>query len=1019
MKNGIVLVADDQEFVRRMIIDMLQDEYEMLEAKDGVQALEIMRKYKSRITAVILDLVMPNMDGFKVLEQCQDDVDLHHIPIVVATGDKSEHNETECLKKGAWEFIRKPIDRNVLKLRIRHVIERSELEILKRMKYLEEHDELTGIYNKQALFKQVRQVLNRNSSGKFAFIRMDIQKFQLINAFYGQREGDRLLKYIADMLTHMCEEKEITVYGRIRADVFGVCMPYKDKDGLVRWMDGVREKVNAYRLDHDIVPVFGIYVIEDMLEDVNAIDDRAHLALKRCKGNYIHNYAFYEASMSEALVREQKIVNSMRAALAEEQFVLYIQPKYDLHTNMIDGGEVLVRWLVPDKGMISPGEFIPVFERNGFIMKLDFYVWEHACQIIRRWIDEGRDPYPISVNMSRVSLYNPKLVDIICMLVKKYDIPPRLLQLELTESAYTSNPALIKEAMSQLQQKGFSILMDDFGSGYSSLNVLKDIAVDILKIDMRFLSDTDMPGRGENILASVVRMAKWLGMPVIAEGVEKESQAIFLRSIGCEFVQGYYFARPMPVEEYEKLAFSEFGCHRERKQEGRDSLNDFWNSSMQMEILFSNMLQPVAIYEFDAADSDLETIRVNNAYFDLFGYHVIDEVGKSIQNTVDPEYRARVLQTFRSVAENEDIAHCEFPHTRDNGKELWIELKLKFIRRVGDRAVVFGTLANITDQKEIERELRRYRQALAASASRVETILIVDDIEMNRQMLRNMFESEYNILEAKDGMEALDIARRNCHHIDVILLDVRMPVMDGEAFLEQKKEDVNIRDIPVVIITADDSPQQQVKALSMGANDYVVKPFIPEVVIRRVCNVLESQKKLGETLRDTDGQTQEEGHDYLTGLYNRNVAGEMIQDVLRSADGLQALLMIDIDNFRQVNERYGVLSGDRAIRDFAGRLQKCFRKSDILARYGGDEFIVFILDVPSREFLEKKCAALLKELRSSVGDGIGLECSVGAALVAAGDGANHFMELIGRADEALYEAKHKGKNQWYIYKEES
>ena len=213
---------------------------------------------------------------------------------------------------------------------------------------------------------------------------------------------------------------------------------------------------------------------------------------------------------------------------------------------------MLVRWIDPERGMILPGDFIPVFEQNGFIMKLDYYVWEKTCQLLRRWLDEGRNPYPISVNVSRVSLYNPRLAEVLGDLVKQYDIPPRLLQLELTESAYTTNQQSTKAIMSTLQQMGFCILMDDFGSGYSSLNVLKDIEVDVLKIDMKFLSNTENEARSENILAAVVRMAKWLNLPVIAEGVERKEQVLFLRSIGCEFVQGYYFAKPMPVEDFEK-----------------------------------------------------------------------------------------------------------------------------------------------------------------------------------------------------------------------------------------------------------------------------------------------------------------------------------------------------------------------------------------------------------------------------------------------------------------------------------
>ena len=219
-----------------------------------------------------------------------------------------------------------------------------------------------------------------------------------------------------------------------------------------------------------------------------------------------------------------------------------------------------------------------------------------------------------------------------------------------------------------------------------------------------------------------------------------------------------------------------------------------------------------------------------------------------------------------------------------------------------------------------------------------------------------------------------------------------MPVMDGREFLLRKKEDIEIAHIPVVIITADDSRQQQINALSMGANDYVVKPFIPEVVIRRVCNVLESQKRVGEVLQIAKQTGRSKQHDYLTGLYNRNVAGQMIHEVLQQREGLQALLLIDIDNFKQINQRFGRETGDKCIQDFADRLRSCFRKSDILA-----------------------CSKLLAEMRLIIQNKIELEFSIGIAVASARNGQQSFMELIGHADDALHRAKCKGKNQWDIY----
>ena len=252
--------------------------------------------------------------------------------------------------------------------------------------------------------------------------------------------------------------------------------------------------------------------------------------------------------MSLRLEREQEIINEMNHALEAGQFCIYLQPKYDLEKSMLCGAEALVRWIHPEKGMVSPGEFIPIFEKNGFIAKLDYYIWEMVCKQLQIWMKQGMQPKPISVNVSRVNLCNPQIVDRITELTKRYEIPPELFQLELTESAYMDNPVVMKQVIKKLRSNGFTILMDDFGNGYSSLSILKDMEIDILKIDMSFFGDSEIPGRGENIIASVVRMAKWLNIPSIAEGVERKDQVNFLRGVGCEFVQGYYFARPMPIE---------------------------------------------------------------------------------------------------------------------------------------------------------------------------------------------------------------------------------------------------------------------------------------------------------------------------------------------------------------------------------------------------------------------------------------------------------------------------------------
>ena len=831
-RKHTILVVDDARHNRTALREILNDNYIVLEAENGQNALAVLEEKYQAVTVIILDLIMPDMSGLELLEIFHKDVRYQNIPVIAMLRGINDEIECKCLEYGAWDFMRKPYDPTIVRFRVKNVIERSQMRVDDELKYRAEYDVLTGILNKSKFFYNTRNMLNIFGTEDFAFIRIDIEKFQLINSFFGMDEGDNLLKYMADYLQNVEKEYRYITYGRIEADIFAVCFSYDNEKEITDFVKKFTNQMEKYPLDFDITPFFGVYLVKNRDLSINEMYDKANLASKNCKGNYIQNYFFYTKEMSEEIIKEQHIINNMKNALKNEEFVLYLQPKYELQRNSIAGAEVLVRWITADGRMISPGEFIPVFERNGFILKLDQYVWEKTCQLLAGWRDEGRKIFPVSVNISRVSLYNPKIVDVICGLTEKYNIPPEWLQLELTESAYTGNPKAIKEMMEQLQKKGFSILMDDFGSGYSSLNVLKDIAVDVLKIDMKFLDGSGDDGRSENILASVVRMAKWLNMPVVAEGAERKEQVSFLHSIGCEYVQGFYFARPMPVKEYEKLLYEQPYFEDDETRRTSNDTNAIWTANMQMEMIFSNMMQAAAIYEY--SDGNIEVVRVNDAYFDMFGYHDTDRVHKEIEGSIDHVDRERFMDTFAQVVENQSTAECEVKRFLESGREIWIKLRLKYINRVGDRHIIFGCIDDITAQREMDNELAKYRLALMEEEVNEKTMLVVDDMEINRASLESIFETDYRILQAGDGEEALRILEEQNYKVDMILLDLMMPGMNGQTFMQERKNDPRILNIPVVIITADDTTEQQVLTMELGASDYIVKPFAFEELTARI-----------------------------------------------------------------------------------------------------------------------------------------------------------------------------------------
>ncbi|MEG2378390.1 MAG: EAL domain-containing protein, partial [Clostridia bacterium] len=486
--------------------------------------------------------------------------------------------------------------------------------------------------------------------------------------------------------------------------------------------------------------------------------------------------------------------------------------------------------------------------------------------------------------------------------VNRYNIEPELLNLELTESAYTDNPAAMKKVMAQLQSKGFIIMMDDFGSGYSSLALLKDIAIDVLKIDMRFLSETELPGRGENIIASVIRMSKWLNIPIIAEGAETAEQVDFLRSVGCDYVQGYFFARPMPVPEYASLC-ANLGCIAQKASYNDGdtySYDNLFSLNEEMKLLFNNPLQAAVIYEFE--DNKIEIIRVNEAYYALLGHDDMLTKAPDILSLVDEDYCAALLNAFHACVATKANTECEYIRNRTGGTPIWIHAKLNYASKAGNKYIIIGELTDITMRKELDMELLRYRETWLHGNRSAYTVLIVDDAEINRSVLKKILNDKFIFKEAANGAEAIEILRNNRGKIDLILLDITMPVMDGKEFLRYKKGLPELDSIPVIMITADDSTEQQISAFSLGANDYIVKPFIPEVVTRRVQNVLEANKRFKEMVREYNYMSEQVKTDQMTGLVNRMSGEAMMTQRIASTTGICAMMMLDVDNFKKIND---------------------------------------------------------------------------------------------------------------------
>ena len=422
---------------------------------------------------------------------------------------------------------------------------------LRRIAYI---DPVTSWYNWTHFNIKAAKLLKRSKNRNYAVIAVDICKFKVINDLYGHREGDRLLSAICTKLRTLLNKKELCT--RYFADNFVLLLTYTTEEELAKRIAAINAALLERTHEKMLRFCFGVYPVEDKKAGTDLMVTYAVIAKDTIKDHSERSIAFFDKHIRERLIREKEIENSMEEALKNREFALYLQPKYRSDGSAVAGAEALVRWISPTRGFISPGDFIPTFEKNGFIIQLDNYMLNETCRWQRSWLDKGNTLITISVNISRVHLIDAMLVDDICRIVDSYNLPHDCIELELTESAFFDNKTVLIDTVVKLRKIGFKISMDDFGSGYSSLNSLKDLPLDIIKIDGEFFKDSGDPLRSEIIVKDTISLAKNLNMKIVAECVEKKEQVDFLNSIGCDLIQGFYFAKPMPAAEYENLVYS-------------------------------------------------------------------------------------------------------------------------------------------------------------------------------------------------------------------------------------------------------------------------------------------------------------------------------------------------------------------------------------------------------------------------------------------------------------------------------
>ena len=449
-----------------------------------------------------------------------------------------------------------------------HVMEMS-IEIIEEI--LREHDE-DAVYlrmnlDNQQEMKEKETVLKRvdrlhefrknvhdllsASDRKIAFVQFDIRRFKIINDLYGEKFGDEILLFVKEKLKELCNDRQF--FMNPSGDVFMVVTEYDDEQMLMDFIKTIESGLTSFK-NVKLQLTFGVYSIEDKNMEIRQMEDRAAIARMAAKTNVLTNVLFYKEQFKELLYTRKFIEENMHAAVEEKQFQMYLQPKYSISQNKIVGAEALVRWTHPERGMVYPNEFIPIMEENGFIKIVDYYIWGEACRFIKKCAEVGITDCPISVNVSRHHLKDVEFMSVLADDIRENQIDKSLLELEITE---TVNDLKISQVAMQLKEGGFTLLMDDFGSGYSSLNVLLETPFDVIKLDKKFMDNMMASEKGKLILEYVVSMAEKLGLGLLAEGVETKEQVELLRKIGCDKVQGYYFAKPMPQEEFFEFLIKE------------------------------------------------------------------------------------------------------------------------------------------------------------------------------------------------------------------------------------------------------------------------------------------------------------------------------------------------------------------------------------------------------------------------------------------------------------------------------
>ena len=740
-KTKILIVDSNPENIAQLT-EILSPVYTIITASPE-NAFDLIAKKEEDIATAVLYI----KDAFPIVKQLRSYIPTEKFPVLINTDIDNSELENQLLEIEVTDFLKKPYDKRRVLQRLKTAIKLSQAN--KAIDELE-RDELTGLLTRKAFLLKVEQFISHNHDKNFCIIAFDFDNFKSSNSLYGVEKCNEFLAYSAKEMMKVMPEG---ISGRYGGDQYILFYEYDEKVDIERLNRIVKMILDKAPIPHQIVKM-GIYAPIDCELPLVICCDRAFLSISGIKGKYGKDVAFFEENLQNQLLNEQRIIETMERALEESQFQVFYQPKHETITGHIAGAEALVRWNHPEYGFMAPASFIPLFERNGFITKLDAFVLEQVCKDIKRWEQDGLPLVPISVNVSRRDFMEPGCIENQYRIIDEYKVDHSLLHMEVTESLYSENTAVIISQVKKTQDMGFTIEMDDFGSGYSSLGSLSTFPLNILKLDISFVRNII---KNEIVIENIIKMAHRMGLLTIAEGAETLEQYKILKTLGCDYIQGYYFSKPLSCRDFEAyLMKASVLSAGSIKLEKKDVEQTVLSESMLMAANEVAEGIPGGFFSYHA-DGALELISFNTELIKMYACSSAEEfreyVGNSFCGIVHPDDFTRVQRSIgQQITEDNNIDYVEYRIKAKDGTIKYVKDYGRFVKTKNYGDIFYVFLNDITMEERAKAE---------AEAELVRKIELqrTADIASNANRAKNIF--MYNVSQSilNDIQQLLDLTR--------------------------------------------------------------------------------------------------------------------------------------------------------------------------------------------------------------------------------------------------------------------